>query len=194
MLQKVRENHFLWSFTIDELTAHDLTPGASNTHTKVNMNNVDSFIVEDCNYFSSEITVSQLSGIPQSINAAFQIPPKSTGEMLINSYFLTVHPFLPVINQKNFIFQYHSYCKATQPPNGSYLWVAILNVVFAIGALYYEYAEIPCECAESHLIYWMRSRLLGQEPIQMIGVPTIEHIQLLTVGGVYCIASYQINR
>lgn len=150
--------------------------------------------MEDCSYFSNAVTGSRLSEVPQSLNATFQVPPNSTGEMLIKSYFSTMHPFIPVIPQEDFIFQYQSYCKTTQAPNGSYLWVAILNVVFAIGALYTEYAQIPCESAEDHSIYWMRSRILGQEPLQMVGVPTVEHIQLVTLSGMYCIATCQIHR
>ncbi|EFW20833.1 conserved hypothetical protein [Coccidioides posadasii str. Silveira] len=177
--------------------SHDLTPGALDSLAGMadepSLNDIESLLVHDCTYFANDITQSQVSGISQSIDAALQLPPKSTAELLIDSYFSTVHPVFPVIAERNFIPQYLSYRETTQPPNGSCLWLAILNVVFAIGALFSERVRMPHEGLD-HIVYWIRSRVLGQEPIQMINLPTMEHIQLLTISGMYCIASYQINR
>ncbi|KAI1937191.1 hypothetical protein LOZ66_004108 [Ophidiomyces ophidiicola] len=156
--------------------------------TTESLNEINSPLLLGFSYFSSDIPE------PQSITTAFQLPPESTGEALLNSYFSTIHMHFPILVEREFIFQWRSYCQTTQPPNGSCLWVAILNVVFAIGALYAERVQIQYECLENHTIYWIRSHVLGQEPIQIIGLPTIEHIQLLTISGLYCIASYQINR
>ncbi|WEW54832.1 hypothetical protein PRK78_000257 [Emydomyces testavorans] len=198
MIKLVASSLVLEETVADECTAHDLSLGSFDPLTtmdnEANLPETGALLMQDCTYFSGEIPQSQLSGISQSINAALQLPPKSTGELLIRSYFSTVHPVFPIIPEEDFVFQYHSYYQTTQPPNGSCLWVAILNVVFAIGALYTRYVQIPCERLEDHIIYWIRSRVLGQEPIQMTGLPTMEHIRLLTISGMYCIASYQINR
>jgi hypothetical protein len=101
-------------------------------------NNPDEFhrlLQESCDYFANHLDVSDFGVFGENVDA-FQLPPRQTADFLIRSYFTTIHPFFPVLSQLDFITQYQSYFETRHPPGSNIHWIAILNVVFALGALY----------------------------------------------------------
>lgn len=149
-------------------------------------------LMEGCDYFANHLDVSDFGVFGENVDA-FQLPPRETADMLVHSYFSTVHPFFPVLSQSDFIAQYQSYFETRHPPGGSIHWIAMLNLVFALGALYgYQATFIGSD--KDHVLYFLRSRILTQEPTQMFDLPTMDHVQCTTISGIYLLASYQMNR
>lgn len=149
--------------------------------------------LQECTYFSNGLDFTQFAEFAQPMDALL-LPSKPTADLLVGAYFTTIHPTFPILSERVFMSQYHAYYGNREPPNRNILWVATLNVVFALGALYSHYIQTFEDGLENHAIFWVRSRTLGHEPIHMLNTPTIEHIQFTAISGLYLAASYQINR
>jgi hypothetical protein len=151
-------------------------------------------LLQECAYFSSDLDFSEFSVFDDDIDP-LQLPPKETAHCLIEAYFSTIHSTFPILSQKEFMIQYHSYYQTTHAPNNSFLWIAILNMVFALGAIHAHYVQAPYRGPENdHIIYSARSRMLSQELGQMPDLPTMEHVQLTTISGMYYVTISRINR
>ncbi len=91
--------------------------------------------------------------------------------------------------------QYDRYWDSSQLPDEGYTWLAMLNMMLAIGMIGMQSVQRHHWSNDNaHLIYFVRARLLHPEPTSMIALPTLEHVQLLLLCGVYFAASYQVNR
>lgn len=151
-------------------------------------------LLQSCTYFADDIDLGDISILTQAIDA-LQLPSKSTADALISSFFLTIHPFYPVLSEKHFLSQYQAYLQAGETLNTDYVWLAILNVVFAIGALHGHCTQIPCgHLVDDHATFWVRAQTLDQGSPYTLSVPTLERIQLSALTGLYLFSRYQINR
>jgi hypothetical protein len=151
-------------------------------------------LLQECAYFLNDLDLSEFSVFGDDIDP-LQLPPKETADSLIEAYFSTLHPVFPILSQKEFMIQYHSYYQMTHAPNNSFLWIAILNVVFALGAIHAHYLQAAFRGPENdHIIYSTRSQMLSQELGQMPDQPTMEQVQLITIRGMYYITTCRINR
>ncbi|KAL5402472.1 hypothetical protein PMIN04_012984 [Paraphaeosphaeria minitans] len=97
-----------------------------------------------------------------------ELPPKDTASKLFECYKQTVHKSFPVLPPQ-FEDQFRRYFEAVEserPFTVPDRWLAILNVVFAIGARYSHLTNAEWQGEErDHLIYMTRSvRLLGSWP------------------------------
>jgi hypothetical protein len=165
-----------------------------------NMNRTNSpeefhrLLQESCDYFDNHLDVSDFGVFGENVDI-FQLPSQQTADVLVRSYFATVHPFFPVLSQPEFIAQYQSYLETRHPPNSNIHWIAILNVVFALGALGEHRSQALYAVSDKeHILYFLRSWMLSQPPTQMVDLPTLEHVQYMTISGVYLFASNQMNR
>ncbi|KAK7190378.1 hypothetical protein DPSP01_011545 [Paraphaeosphaeria sporulosa] len=98
----------------------------------------------------------------------YELPPKEAASKLFECYKQTVHksfPFLPPQFEDQFR-RYFEAVKSERPFTVPDRWLAILNVVFAIGARYSHLINAEWQGEErDHLIYMTRSvRLLGSWP------------------------------
>lgn len=150
-------------------------------------------LLEGCNYFLSYLDLSEFGAFGEKVDA-FELPPRETADGLVDIYFSTVHPVFPILSKSGFMTQYESYWQALHPPGNSILWIATLNLVFAVGALYATLTKSAGGGAMDHVLYFIRSRILSQEPTAMLDLPTMAHVQHTTLCGMYFLASYQINR
>jgi hypothetical protein len=151
-------------------------------------------LLQGCTYFLSDHDFLEYAVFDHDIDA-LQLPPKTTADSLVEAYFSTIHPVFPILSQREFMIQYHSYYQTRHTPNNSFLWVAILNMVFALSAIHAHYVQKAYRGSENdHIVYSIRSRLLSQEPTQASDLPTMEHVQLTTISGMFYIATCQINR
>ena len=151
-------------------------------------------LLQGCTYFADDVDLGDFPIVTQAIDA-LQLPLKSTADALISSFFSTVHPLYPILSEKGFVSQYHAYLQTRETPNGGCIWLAILNVVFAIGALHEHCTQTPCgHLADDHTTYWARSQVLDQGTSLPLNVPTLERIQLTALEGIYFIFRCQINR
>jgi hypothetical protein len=127
--------------------------------------------------------------------SSFLLPTRTEADELVQSYFTTVHQLFPILLGPVFIAQYELFWQTSQPPPNTALWVAILNLVFALGAIYGHFIQAGRVNNErDHLLYFVRARLLSLEHLAMLQVPTMENIQLTSLFGMYLVASCQINK
>lgn len=151
-------------------------------------------LLEGCNYFLSYLDLREFGAFGEKVDA-FELPPRETADGLVDIYFSTVHSFFPILSKSCFMRQYESYWQTLHPPENSILWIATLNLVFAVGALYASLTKYVGGGGEvDHVLYFIRSRILSQEPTAMLDLPTMAHMQHTTLCGMYFLASYQINR
>ncbi|KAF3481260.1 uncharacterized protein GIQ15_04019 [Arthroderma uncinatum] len=147
---------------------------------------------EKCTYFSGEVELPQLA----IMDDVTMLPPKDVADLLVNAYFTTIHPLFPVLPKVRFLSRYNSYYHNRSDPLTVYPWLAILNMVLALGSLWARYTHVPTGEVEDHGLYCARSQALAQgivDPRTYPGTyPSIEPIQLIAIRGMYQLATYQV--
>jgi hypothetical protein len=105
-------------------------------------------------------------------SAAISVPTLSEGQ-LIDAYFYHVHPLIPMIDETRFRVRF----SAGERKDPS--WVALLNMVFALGTIAGSTAE-----DNSHLLHYQRAKSCVD--LEMFGNGSIEALQALgLMGGLY---------
>lgn len=127
----------------------------------------------------------------------FGLPPKHVADKLVDSYFVTVHPLLPIICKPMFMTEYDA-CYASQAsPNGESprKWLTVLNLVFAIGETYLKSAFGVTGDESKDVDYFIKSRVLGAlDGGSVFEIPDLGQVQALGLTGIYLLASAQKNR
>ncbi|KAF8537240.1 fungal-specific transcription factor domain-containing protein [Trichophaea hybrida] len=124
------------------------------------------------------------------------VPEKPIADGLIDAYFTTVHPLFPIIHKPSFLSQYALLYSSEDPSSVSGKWLAILNLIFAIGQRYYDMTGSyqRTETAQ-HLIFFTRARILGAlDGGVLFGIATLEDVQTMGLVGMYFLAGKQTNR
>jgi hypothetical protein len=126
----------------------------------------------------------------------YSIPDKAVANGYVNTFLDTVYPTYPLgIMKKTFIAQYEAFFVSFFPPGNSKRWLAQLNLMFAIGALYEKYTTAKWKGGDTeHLKYFARARILGIDDGAMFEVPDLQQVQVVGLATIYLIASNQINR
>jgi hypothetical protein len=130
---------------------------------------------------------------PEEVDS-MELPPRRTAEHLLNSYLESVHPTFPIIGKVNFTNQMRIMFEEPhlQPgPN----WLAILNLIFALGAKYSHliFAEARGD-ERDHLVYFTRARMLGMNGEEVLAQPTLQRVQIAGLLSFYLMSTHQINR
>ncbi|KAF8252582.1 hypothetical protein K440DRAFT_535974 [Wilcoxina mikolae CBS 423.85] len=126
----------------------------------------------------------------------YTVPEKPIADGLIDAYFTTVHPLFPIIHKPGFLSQYALLYHSEDPSSVSGKWLAILNLIFAIGQRYYDMTGSyqRTETAQ-HLIFFTRARILGAlDGGVLFGIATLEDVQTMGLVGMYFLAGKQTNR
>ncbi|EGE05983.1 hypothetical protein TEQG_04990 [Trichophyton equinum CBS 127.97] len=186
LLVKLQLPNFMSEEHIMSLASYDLS---WKLETAAKIDDVN----EKCNYFSGEVERPQLD----MMHNLTSLPPKDVADLLVNAYFTTVHPLFPVLPKVRFLSRYNSYYHNGSDPLGIYPWLALLNMVLALGSLWARYTQIPTGEVEDHSIYCARSQALAQGIVDPRGYPdtysSLEPIQLIAIRGVYQLSTYQIT-
>lgn len=124
---------------------------------------------------------------------AFELPPRSVANALFQSYLETVHPAFPIIGKNTFSQQFRGFLDDREKPNHN--WLAILNMIFAIGAKYSHLVKAEWRGdGRDHSIYFTRSRLLGFNAESLMGHAELQKVQITGLMAFYLMAINQINR
>ena len=122
-----------------------------------------------------------------------EMPPQNTANVLFQCFLDTVHPFFPIIGRTTFMQQYNIYCY--QPCDPSQNWLAILNMIFAIGAKYSYLVRADWRGdTGDHLVYFTRARMLGFDADAILGHAELQKVQIAGLMAFYLLATHQINR
>ncbi|KAI9754449.1 MAG: hypothetical protein M4579_004717 [Chaenotheca gracillima] len=152
-------------------------------------------LMDVATYHIIDLDLSEAGEHGQNVDP-LAFPSREIADALVESYFTTVHPQFPIVMAPVFMVQYQSYWQTSWASSrSSNTWIAMLNLVFALGAIYGHSIRASWAGPElDHIQYFMRARILSLEPLGVLELPKMEKVQLTALTGMYLIASYQINR
>ncbi|CAG7991253.1 unnamed protein product [Penicillium olsonii] len=140
------------------------------------------------NYHLDDLDIS-VSGPVQ----LYAMPSREAADHMFEAYLTTVHPFYPIINRPLFAAQYRTFFDSAARPGDK--WLAILNMIFAIGAKYGHLSSAPWRGDEKdHLVYLTRARILSMNGDVLFSHPDLQQVQVEGLIAFYLLASDQINR
>ncbi|KAJ5951688.1 uncharacterized protein N7479_010101 [Penicillium vulpinum] len=122
----------------------------------------------------------------------FSVPPRELADRYLDAYLINVHPTFSTIRKMTFISQYKQFFNnASTPPRK---WLAVLNMIFAIGCRYCRLLDDPRSTGEEDLIYLTRARHLGLHSNVLFEHTDLQQIQLELLVAVYLLCLGQVNR
>lgn len=124
------------------------------------------------------------------------IPLKSTADALINTYFTSIHPSFPIINEIDFRNEYHEYLTLLIPEKSNdRTFRTILQMVFAIGAVHAHMIQTDWTGDDrDHLRYFTRAQVLGVGIGVLNNLVFHEQVQIFGLGAMYFMVTDQLNR
>jgi len=126
---------------------------------------------------------------------AYALPPRDLANSLINVYFETVHPLFPIIYKGLFENQFEVLYQTQDPGKVAGKWLAIMNLVFAIGARHLSMIGENKADIWQHVTFFLRARLLGALDGGLVfEIATLQNVQAMGLTGMYLLASKQTNR
>ena len=146
--------------------------------------------ISEASYHCDDLTLTP----PDQVDP-FEVPPQATANMLFQSYLETVHPAFPIIGTNTFISQYQAFQLSQNQSKINHNWLAILNLIFAIGAKYSHLIQAEWSGDEiDHLVYFTRARILGFNSDAILGHAELQKVQITGLMSFYLMALNQINR
>lgn len=120
------------------------------------------------------------------------VPPREVADRYFEAFLINVHPMFSAIRKLTFISQYQQfYDNGSAPPRK---WLAILNMIFAIGARYCQLMDGPRSVEEEDLLYLTRARHLGLHSTVLFEHTDLQQIQLELLVAIYLLCLGQVNR
>jgi len=120
-------------------------------------------------------------------------PPPTVARALVDSYFERVHVSFPILSRNDFYQKFETFPK-DQITTEDQCWLAVANMVFAIGAKFAHLTNADLGDDRDHLVYYARARALGMDQRTLNQDPEFQHTVCLGVLGLYLLATDQLNR
>lgn len=149
----------------------------------------DGFTIQDSSYFLDNEPVSIYEAVEP-----YEMPTREMANNLFEAYITRVHPSFPIIGKNVLSLQYHKFVlgQLQRPPDK---WLAILNLMFAIGAKYSHMIQAEWQADDrDHLIYFTRARMLSMNANTIFEHPDLQHIQIAGLMSFYMLCISQVNR
>ncbi|OQD84555.1 hypothetical protein PENANT_c012G01330 [Penicillium antarcticum] len=144
------------------------------------------------NYFLDE------SGIVVSDNVTImERPSQAIADQLVDNYFSVTHESFPFLGKGLFISQCRAfYSKSNLRPGRR--WMAVLNMVFAIGARHSCLASCHAlhdhDGREEHAVYFSRAWQLNTHDAASFSHPNLQQVQVEALASFYLLSLGQVNR
>lgn len=110
----------------------------------------------------------------------------------------TVQDSFPILLRSSFMETFHELCTSVEhgiSHSMPYKWLAVLNLVFAIGAQYSRLVGQSCHIHDlSHLIYVSRAYILGLNTSDLVSYPDLIQVQITTLPALYFMTTGRVNR
>ncbi|KAJ5214893.1 hypothetical protein N7468_010572, partial [Penicillium chermesinum] len=121
-------------------------------------------------------------------------PPQTIADQFVEAYFETVHPAFPIIGKSVFLGQYRSFYSNPNLQPGK-RWMAVLNLVFAIGARNFFLLNGPlAEPADKPVVFFTRAWRLSLENVALFDHPNLQQTQVEGLAAFFLLATGQVNR
>lgn len=148
----------------------------------------DEYTLHSVNYHLDDLDIS----VPGPVQL-YAMPPRQLADKLFEDYLTTVYPFYPIINRPLFRAQYRKFFDSAARPGDK--WLAILNMIFAIGAKHAHLTDAPWRGdSQDHLVYLTRARILSMNGDVLFSHPDLQQVQVEGLIAFYLLSSGQINR
>ncbi|KAJ4507579.1 hypothetical protein HRR83_004159 [Exophiala dermatitidis] len=149
----------------------------------------EGFTVNDSSYHLDDFPIFTFEAVDP-----YEMPTPDVAGHLFDAYMARVHPSFPVVGKVNLTSQFRRFINGTvqNPPEK---WLAILNMIFAIGAKYSHLVNAEWKGDErDHLIYFTRARLLNINSETLFQHPDLQQIQIIGLMSFYLLCTSQVNR
>ena len=149
----------------------------------------DGFRIRDMSYHLDDMSVNTYETVDP-----YEYPTADTCRHLFNCYMTRIHPCFPIVGRVILAAQFDKFVtgQVQRPPEK---WLAIINIIFAIGAKYSHLIHAEWKGDErDHLIYFTRARLLSINTDTLFEHPDLQSIQILGLISFYFLSIGQINR
>jgi len=148
----------------------------------------EGFAIKDSSYHLDDLTVGFEAVDP------YEMPTPEAATLLFGAYLTRVHISFPIIGKVNLTSQFQKFLSGQiQHPPAQ--WLAILNLIFAIGAKYSHLTQAEWRGDDrDHLIYFSRARLLAMNDESVFSHPNLQQIQVMGLMSFYLLCTTQINR
>ncbi|PKY00539.1 fungal-specific transcription factor [Aspergillus campestris IBT 28561] len=120
------------------------------------------------------------------------LPPKPLADRLFAAYIDSVHPGFNVIRKSTFLAQYRQFYR--RPSNPPRRWLAILNMIFAIGCRYCCFTDSAEDPDCDDLVYLTRARKLSLGQNVLFEHADLQQIQVEFLAAFYLVVMGQVNR
>lgn len=120
-----------------------------------------------------------------------ELPPKPLADRLVAAFIESTDSSLPIIRESLFTGQYERLYSGAKPGNR---WLAILNMVFAIGARHCELSHPNIHNDANHTTFFNRARYLMPGDAMLFENADLQEVQLELLMAFYFLATFQINR
>ncbi|PLB49635.1 fungal-specific transcription factor [Aspergillus steynii IBT 23096] len=122
----------------------------------------------------------------------YALPPKELADRFFGAYLESVYPTFMVIRRKTFADQYEKfYREPSHPPR---TWLAILNLIFAIGSRYLRLINSSDAGDMDDLVYLNRARKLALSGNVLFEHADLQQIQVEALAAFYLLSLDQVNR
>ncbi|KAE8144609.1 hypothetical protein BDV25DRAFT_90104 [Aspergillus avenaceus] len=123
---------------------------------------------------------------------AYALPPKALADKFYASYMESVHPAFMVIRKSIFTSQYRQFfTQLSKPPRR---WLAILNMIFAIGCRHRRLLNQAGNGDWDDLVYLNRTRKLALNSNSLFEHADLQQIQVEFLVAFYLLSMGQVNR
>ncbi len=184
MVDGTRDHEDAHNSSISVQAPHSYQPPPGSRH-EVPLNEV--------NYQCDDMAVT----VPDQVDP-FELPQRQKADSMFAQYLDSVHTSLPILRKVYFLAQYNNYFNkvhTSDPLKPGNKWLAILNLIFAIGAKYSHLTQAEWRGDErDHLIFFTRARLLGVTADILFDHPDLQQVQITGLVGFYLLCTNQINR
>ena len=124
---------------------------------------------------------------------AHEVPTHEVASRLLNAYLASVHPSFPIIGIATFMSQFQVFYnqQSLRPGNK---WLAILNLMLAIGTRYTQLAD-PClqHDGNEHMKYFSRAKSLSLDD-QLFQPFDLQQLQVEGLASFYLLMLGHLNR
>lgn len=142
----------------------------------------------ELNYHLDDLDV----GVSEPVQL-YEMPPRPLADALFSIYMRVVDPYLPIVNRPLFSDQYRRFSDKLGVPGDK--WLAILNLMLAIAAVYAQVAELDHHGGpQDHLLYFTRARMLSMGGDNVFAHPDLQQVQVEGLTAFYLLTTDQIHR
>ncbi|KAL4996636.1 fungal-specific transcription factor domain-containing protein [Aspergillus recurvatus] len=121
------------------------------------------------------------------------LPPKPWATILLGFFFKSVHPSFPVVNKSLFIIQFEE-AFTSSAAQTSRKWLAVLNLILALGSRYYQESEPDSGKDVDDRIFLSRALALAATPGLRTSYAGLHQVQIELLLAIYYLASGQVNQ